>query len=179
MSDEFEFFNNDRNIEREREGERESTQFRCVCVCVLYKIHTYIESVRERERERERESIPLSGMLLTTWGCTSTAGISPAPGSRPIVAYAHSVLATPCALNVPASASARPSSALIIPARAPAPSSALGRRALVPDAHALSVGLLLGEGAVLLQLLDALELLAVLRRGPLQALQRARARLLL
>ena len=33
-----------------------------------------------------------------------------APGSRPIVAYAHSVFATPCALNVPATASARPSS---------------------------------------------------------------------
>ena len=31
----------------------------------------------------------------------SSALIIPAPGSRPIVAYAHSVLATACALNVP------------------------------------------------------------------------------
>ena len=38
------------------------------------------------------------------------------PGSRPIVAYAHSVFATFCELNVPATASTRPSSALIIPA---------------------------------------------------------------
>ena len=40
----------------------------------------------------------------------SSSLIKPAPGSRPIVAYAHSVFATFCALNVPASASARPSS---------------------------------------------------------------------
>ena len=37
--------------------------------------------------------------------------INPAPGSHPIVAYAHSVFATCCVLNVSASDSARTSSA--------------------------------------------------------------------
>jgi hypothetical protein len=39
----------------------------------------------------------------------SSSLITATPGSRPIVAYTHGVFATPCALNVPASASARPS----------------------------------------------------------------------
>jgi hypothetical protein len=62
-----------------------------------------------------------------------------------------------------------------LPWRTPCLGSLVRRlgRALVPDAHALGVGLLLGEGAVLLQLLDAFELLSVLRRGPLQAPHRA------
>jgi len=45
----------------------------------------------------------------------------PVPGARPIVAYAHSVFATSCASNEPATASARPSSSLIISPRAPFP----------------------------------------------------------
>ena len=40
----------------------------------------------------------------------SSSLISPALGSSPIVAYAHSVFTTHCALNVPASASALRSS---------------------------------------------------------------------
>ena len=82
MSDEFEFFNNDRNIEREREGERESTQFRCVCVCVLYKIHTYIESERERERERERE-YTLERHAVDDMGLHVYRGHQPRPGLPP------------------------------------------------------------------------------------------------
>ena len=39
--------------------------------------------------------------------------ISPFLGSRPAFEYAHSVFATSCTMNVPASASARPSSSLI------------------------------------------------------------------
>ena len=42
--------------------------------------------------------------------------ITPSPGSRPIIAYAHSehsVFAKACALSVPANASARPSSTLV------------------------------------------------------------------
>jgi hypothetical protein len=53
----------------------------------------------------------------------------PSPGSRPIVAYAHSVFATFCALSVPASASARPSSTLISPAP--------GSRPIVAYAHSV------------------------------------------
>ena len=52
----------------------------------------------------------------------SSALIIPAPDSRPIVAYAHSVFATSCALNVPASASA-----LLHPASYPSLSSFIGR----------------------------------------------------
>ena len=33
--------------------------------------------------------------------------VTPAPGSHPILAYAHSVFATPCVLNVPENSSAR------------------------------------------------------------------------
>ena len=57
----------------------------------------------------------------------STSRITPAPGSRPIVAYAHSVFATSCALNVPATASARPSSPLITPAPGSRPIVAYAR----------------------------------------------------
>jgi hypothetical protein len=52
----------------------------------------------------------------TASACPSSTTISPAPGSRPILAYAHSVLAMSCVLNVLATASVLPSSTLISPA---------------------------------------------------------------
>jgi hypothetical protein len=53
----------------------------------------------------------------------SSSLISPAPGSRPIVAYAHSVFATPCALNVSATPPPAPPAPSSAPLQAPAPSS--------------------------------------------------------
>jgi hypothetical protein len=77
-------------------------------------------------RQATTASSVFSGQMVGTARSTSLSGASASidlavwrkhlcrSGSRTIVAYAHSVFATSCALNVPATASARPSSSPIM-----------------------------------------------------------------